>query len=123
MTDKPTILVVDDEPLIRMAIASMLSDQYEVLTARSGGEGLVKLDERQDVCVIVSDQRMPEMDGSAFFARALTVSSARRVMISGYTDFGALVRAVNEGHIYAFLEKPFAPEALRQIVEEAAAAA
>jgi len=119
MPKKPTILVVDDEPQILRAMQDLLEDDCIVLAASSGQEGLLLIDQRPEICVILSDQRMPKMDGSEFFLRVQEKSTATRIMFSGFTDFGDLVRAINDGHIYAFVSKPFNLEELHRVLRSA----
>lgn len=126
MTDLPTrepwtVLVVDDEPDIRAYLTRVLKQaipSVRVVTASNGKEGLAAL-AQNPVDLIVSDQRMPEMDGVAFLALAAkSAPSVPRVLLTGFADVSVAMRAVNEGHISLFLQKPvrnadFAREALR----------
>ncbi len=117
---KRRLLVVDDEPQILVAISDLFEDDFEVLTAGDGW-GALRLLEEHDVSVILSDQRMPGMPGDEFLQRARDVSEATRVLVTGYTDITALVRAVNIGKIHAYVAKPWNPVELRAIVMNAAA--
>lgn len=123
MNQKPSkhrLLVVDDEPQILVAISDLFDDEFRILTATDGWEAL-RLLEENEVSVILSDQRMPGMSGDEFLQRARDVSEATRVLITGYTDITALVRAVNVGKIHAYVSKPWNPVELRTIVMNAAA--
>ncbi len=123
MTAKNTkhrLLVVDNEPQILVAISDLFEDDFRILTATDGWEALRLLEENQ-VSVILSDQRMPGMNGDEFLQRAREVSEATRVLITGYTDITALVRAVNIGKIHAYVSKPWNPVELRTVVLNAAA--
>jgi response regulator RpfG family c-di-GMP phosphodiesterase len=102
-------LVVDDETLIGLAVFDILEDNYAVLVADSGVIGLGLLAEHPEVSVILCDQRMPKMEGHEFFARACGVSKAVRILVTGYADLNAVVKAVNDGHIHSYLSKPFDP--------------
>lgn len=117
---KHRLLVVDDEPQILVAISDLFEDDFRILTATDGWEALRLLDEN-DVSVILSDQRMPGMSGDEFLQRAREVSEATRVLITGYTDVTALVRAVNIGKIHAYVSKPWNPVELRTTVMNAVA--
>lgn len=104
-----TILVVDDERDIRAHLTRVLLRDIpgvRVVTATNGREGLDAL-ARENVDLIVSDQRMPEMGGVEFLAQAARHHpGVPRVLLTGFADFDVAKRAVNEGHISAFFEKP-----------------
>jgi diguanylate cyclase (GGDEF)-like protein/PAS domain S-box-containing protein len=116
MIEKPTVLVIDDEQQIVQAIVDHLEDEYHVITASSGEEGVRILTERNDVTVILCDQRMPKMTGDEFFKHARDLSRASRVLITGYADFQAVVRAINDGQIHSYMAKPFDIDHLRLAV-------
>ena len=103
----PVVLCVDDEPQILAGLSVSLRRRYEVLPAASGAEALAVLASRPDVAVVVSDMRMPVMDGAAFLAKAKDVApDAVRMLLTGYTDIDAAMNAVNQGQIFRFLTKP-----------------
>ena len=115
-----TLLLVDDEPNIISALKRLLRrDQYTVLSANSGQEGLEVL-AQHPVDVIVSDQRMPGMLGVDFLraAKALYPDTIR-IMLSGYTELQSVTDAVNEGAIYKFLTKPWEDDLLRGHIADA----
>jgi two-component system NtrC family sensor kinase len=121
MTRGPGILFVDDEASILRALERIfIEDDYEIMTACSGEEGLALLCREPDVRVVVSDYRMPGMDGIDFLR---TVGErwpdTVRLVLSGYADTGALASAINEGKIARFIAKPWQSEELRQAVAEA----
>lgn len=118
-SERPVLLVVDDEPAILDALEDLLEDDFEVLKATSGSEGLKLLGSRS-VSVVISDQKMPGMKGEEFLAAAAEGHVTTRILLTGYTDFDDLVRAVNRGHIYAFVSKPWSPHQLRGLVRAAA---
>ena len=115
-----TLLVVDDETNILAALARLFRREgYELLSASSGAEGLALLDEH-DVGVIVSDQRMPDMNGIAFLSAARERRpDAVRIMLSGYTELSSVTDSVNKAAIYKFLTKPWDDEILREVVRRA----
>jgi PAS domain S-box-containing protein len=113
------VLVVDDEPQILAAIQDLLEDEFSVLTL-ADGETALRLLAAQEVGVILSDQRMPGLNGDQFLREAQKRSRATRVLITGYTDLPALIRAVNEGKIYGYLAKPWEPAELKSLVSKAA---
>lgn len=113
MANKPVILCVDDERNIVDSMRLNLRKHYEVLTALSGSAGLDALREQPEVAVVISDMRMPEMDGATFLAEVKAIApSVVRMLLTGYSDIEAAMRAVNEGQIFRFLTKPCAPDHL-----------
>ena len=114
-----TILIVDDEPDILDTLRLFLEDDYQVLTATSGAEGLELLSQNQ-VVLIISDQRMPQMKGTEFLERAREVSpDSLRMMLTGFSDYDAIIEAVNRGHIYRYISKPWEPGDLKITIREA----
>lgn len=118
-TKAQTVLVVDDEPQILKAIEDLLEDVFDVQGTTDAQSALHLLEERE-VAVILSDQRMPKLSGDQFLCEAQRRSQATRLLITGYADMRALVRAVNEGKIYGYVAKPWDPEELRSLVAKAA---
>jgi diguanylate cyclase (GGDEF)-like protein len=116
-----TVLLVDDEENILSALKRLLRrDGYRIITAGSAEEGLQRLAEEGEVDVIVSDQRMPGMNGVEFLRRAKDlVPHTVRMVLSGYTELQSIIDAVNEGAIYRFLTKPWDDQHLRAHVAEA----
>jgi CheY-like chemotaxis protein/DNA-binding MarR family transcriptional regulator len=113
------VLCVDDEPRILQGLRLNLEPHYRVSTAASGAEAL-------EVCgadrpaVIISDLRMPGMDGTSFLGRARDQSpSAVRILLTGHADVDAAVAAVNEARVFRFLTKPCRTTTLLGILEEA----
>jgi len=119
-TQERTLLVVDDEVNIAASIKRLLrGDGYRVLTAESARAGLELL-ATNEVGVIISDQRMPEMTGVDFLRRVKELyPDTIRIVLSGYTDLKTITDAINEGAIYKFLTKPWEDEQLRENVHEA----
>ncbi len=116
----PRILCVDDEPEILKSLALHLRKEYQVLTAVSGAEGLKVLKTVNDVAVVLSDMRMPGMDGAAFLSQAREICpDAVRMLLTGQTDIELAARAINEGQIFRFLIKPCPPDQLRQAIAAA----
>lgn len=117
---KPRILCVDDESQILDALSLNLGRRYEVLTATSGEAGLNLLAARSDVAAIISDMRMPAMDGAAFLARSRQFApDAARILLTGQADLFSAIAAVNEGQIFRFLSKPCPPPTLLTAVKAA----
>jgi DNA-binding NarL/FixJ family response regulator len=115
------ILCVDDEPLVLEGLTLHLRRRYTVQTATSGAAALDILRADPGVGVIISDMRMPGMDGATFLRETMTlVPDAVRILLTGHTDIDAAIRAVNDGHIFRFLMKPCAPARLTHAVDLAA---
>ena len=118
----PKILVVDDEPQILSVMARQLRGRYAVLAAGSGALGIEALAREPDIAVVVSDMRMPRMDGREFLAKAkVTAPNAVRLLLTGQCDMPDAIGAVNEGAIFRFLEKPCPPTLLLSMLADAAA--
>ena len=116
---KHSILLVDDEPDILDSLHLTFEMDFDVHTANNGKDALNILSQK-GATVIIADQRMPEMTGDAFLAQARDIAPKTiRIMLTGHTDLDALIRAVNDGHIYQYVAKPWEPEELRLHVQRA----
>ena len=121
MTTK--VLLVDDEPRVLEAIVRNLEDDEDLeLRIATGGEaGLAVLAKHPDVAVVISDMRMPGMDGAVFLQRVHdAVPTAARVLLTGQSDLQDAARAVNEAGLFRFLLKPCPTETLRATIHAAA---
>jgi CheY-like chemotaxis protein len=113
MNKKPEVLCVDDEPQILEGLKLHLQRHYTVHIATGGTEALALLAENRNVAVILSDMRMPVMDGAKFLNAARTAApEAVRMLLTGYTDMQSAIAAVNEGQIFRFISKPCPPDQL-----------
>ncbi len=115
LKNEHTLLLVDDEKAITRALNRLFRKQgYRIMTAESGAEGLQKLEQSQDpVSMIISDQRMPEMNGAQFLEKAKEIyPNAVRYLLTGYSDMDAVIEAVNKGEIHRYLTKPWNDEDL-----------
>jgi diguanylate cyclase (GGDEF)-like protein/PAS domain S-box-containing protein len=117
---KARVLVVDDEPQVLVALEDLLSDEFVVFKADSGERALRVVESEPDLAVVVTDQRMPKMSGDEFLSRLEGRSDATRMLVTGFADLGAVVRAVNEGRIFAYVAKPWEPGDFRLKVQRAA---
>lgn len=107
------ILCVDDEPNILQAIERQFRKQFSITTAAGPLAGLRVLADQGPFAVVVSDLRMPEMDGIEFLSRVRAIApDTVRVMLTGQADLEAAVAAVNQGNIFQFLTKPCPVEVL-----------
>jgi CheY-like chemotaxis protein len=103
----PVVLCVDDEPQVLAGLSVSLRRRYEVLIATSGPEALDVLAARPDTAVVMSDMRMPGMDGAALLAKAKDAApDVVRMLLTGYSEIDAAIAAVNQGQIFRFLTKP-----------------
>ncbi len=120
MTEK--ILFVDDEPNVLAGFARQLRKSHTMETAPGGAEGLDALDTRGPFAVVVSDMRMPGMDGAAFLARARDrYPDTVRILLTGYADIQSAIEAINRGGIFRFLTKPCPPHILTGALDDALA--
>ena len=110
--DAAPILLVDDEVAILDGLRRQLRKSFTVHTANSGAEALEVL-AAEPITVVMSDMRMPQMDGATLLAEVRSrYPNVVRVLLTGQADTQAAITAVNEGQIYRFLTKPCPPEAL-----------
>lgn len=110
---KARVLCVDDEPNVLEGLATNIGRRYDVQTATSGAQALEQLAGDPKKAVIISDMRMPMMDGAAFLAKAKELApEAVRILLTGQTDLDSAISAVNNGQIFRFLTKPCAPPTL-----------
>lgn len=103
---KPRVLLVDDEPMVLDGLVLHLRRKYDVVVATSGADGLAAM-QKAPFAVVVSDMRMPGMDGAEFLSRARAAAPETvRVLLTGHADFDVALAAVNQGQIFRFLTKP-----------------
>jgi response regulator RpfG family c-di-GMP phosphodiesterase len=113
MNKKLDVLCVDDEPQVLEGLRLHLKQRYTVHLGGSGAEGLEILRDTKNIAVILSDMRMPVMDGAKFLSAARTAApEAVRMLLTGYTDMQSAIAAVNEGQIFRFISKPCPPDQL-----------
>ncbi len=114
------VLCVDDEPRVLEGLRLHLRKDYDVHCAVSGAEAIQKLRELKQVAVIVSDMRMPGMDGATLLHQVMQqFPSVTRILLTGEPGRDAAVSAVNKGNIFRFLTKPCAPDQLKVAVDAA----
>ena len=116
---RPAVLVVDDEPHILSSMTALLEEDFSVVTSTDALAALGLLGD-ESFAVIIADQRMPGLPGDEFLAKAKLLSGATRVLITGYADISALIRAVNQGQIYTYVAKPWEPLQLKFTITQAA---
>ena len=116
----PRVLCVDDEPNILAGLERSLFGRFEVVTANGGDAGLDAIQLGEPFDVVVSDMRMPQMDGATFLAKAREVSpDTIRILLTGQADAESAIAAVNKGAIFRYLCKPCPKEQLIATLDEA----
>ena len=121
--DKTAILCVDDEADNVDALERLLRKKYQVFKATSGVQALDLLQSPStpNIAVILTDQRMPEMNGVEFLEKSMQIAPhAVRILATGYADMKAVVDAINKGHIYNYIAKPWEPFDLENLIDKAA---
>ena len=115
----PRVLLVDDEPSVLSAIQRHLRGKFELSLANSGTQALEIMSGAPPFAVVVSDMQMPGLNGAGFLARVrLAAPHTTRVMLTGNSDQGTAILAVNEGAVFRFLNKPCDPEALERTIRD-----
>lgn len=118
MSQRLKVLCVDDEPGVLEGLNLTLRRRYDVLTAANGPLGLQRLEENRDVVVILSDMRMPQMDGATFLEKSRAITpDASRILLTGYADLDSAVAAVNLGQVFRFMQKPSSPASILAAVD------
>lgn len=113
------VLYVDDEENNLRSFKAAFRRDYEVFTAISGKEGLTVLEEN-DISVIITDQRMPEMTGIEFLMEVQKdFPEPIRMLLTGYSDINAVIDSINKGQVYRYLTKPWNNNELKNAIESA----
>jgi FixJ family two-component response regulator len=119
-TALPRVLVVDDEEAILETMTFTFQDDYEVHTSTDARKALDVLDNEGPFAVVLTDQRMPGMSGVEFVAEVFRRHPATvRMILTGFSDIEAIIQAINDGHVYAYITKPWEPEQLKQLMKQA----
>lgn len=117
----PRVICVDDEPQVLSGLALHLRRRYSVETATSGAAALELLAREPQAAVVISDMRMPGMNGAELLAKASAAYPATaRILLTGHADADSAIAAVNNGHVFRFLTKPCPPPQLLSAVDAAA---
>jgi len=115
---KRTILCVDDEQDVVDTLFDTFMEIYNVKTAISGKEALKIFDE-EDISLVISDQRMPEMEGTELLAKINEKKPiCKKVLLTGYADINAAIDAINLGSVDRYFSKPWDDEELTKAVED-----
>lgn len=115
-----TLLLVDDEPSILSSLKRLFRPHdYRILTAEGGEQGLAVL-EQERIDLVISDMRMPKMDGARFLEQVrLRWPDSIRILLTGYADIESTVAAINRGEVYRYINKPWDDREIVLIVREA----
>src|SRR5271154_4143110 len=114
-TMKERILCVDDDALVLSAYQRLLRKDFITDVAQGGAAALQLMKDNAPYAVVLTDMRMPSMDGNRFLSQVKTkYPMSVRMMLTGYADQRTAIDAVNDGHIFRFLTKPCSPEILMQ---------
>jgi len=112
------ILCVDDEESILRGFKLNLRKDFDVHLASNGVEGLEVFEQEKDFAVVLSDMRMPEMDGATMLSEIKKRNhEVVTILLTGHTDFESAVAAVNEGNVFRMLSKPCPPETLIKVLK------
>jgi DNA-binding NtrC family response regulator len=116
MEQKPTLLLVDDEERVLRSLKLVFRSLYNVLTTTDPHQA-IEMVKQQSVHVIISDQRMPIMQGSDLLREVKLHSPATmRLLLTGYSDLNAIISSINEGEIFRFINKPWDQQELKETV-------
>ncbi|MBE9076514.1 SpoIIE family protein phosphatase [Romeria aff. gracilis LEGE 07310] len=119
--EKLRLLVVDDEPDNLDLLQRTFRRDFDVFAAKSAAEALDWLDQNGEAAIIISDQRMPLMNGTEFLSRTVErFPDTIRIVLTGYTDAEDLVDAINAGKVFKYITKPWNPQQLKGVVQQAA---
>jgi len=117
---KHCLLIVDDEPNVCDSVHDLLRREFHVLKAHSAKEGC-RLMQQEEVHIVMSDQRMPQISGVELLTKVKArYPQAIRMLFTGYADLESVIAAINQGHIFQFVRKPWQPEELVMAVRDAA---
>ncbi len=114
------LLIVDDEPDVCDSVQALLRREFRVLKANSAQEGF-QIMQQEEVHIIMTDQRMPQITGVELLETVKARNpNAIRLLFTGYADLESIIAAINQGHIFQFLKKPWQAEELEAAVRQAA---
>ena len=113
------LLYVDDEEYNLISFEATFRREYKVYTAKSGAEGL-KVMRENDIRLVITDQRMPEMTGMEFLEKIIPeFPNTVRMILTGFSDIGVIIEAINNGGVFRYITKPWDENELRMTIENA----
>jgi signal transduction histidine kinase len=114
--EKPTVLYVDDLPMNLKVFEATFRKDFHIILTESPKAALDILD-KEEIQVLISDQRMPEMSGTELLQTvAEKYPDIRRYLLTAYTDTETVIEAVNKGRVHGYIKKPMAPDEIRQSI-------
>lgn len=114
MNNRARLLFIDDEEVNRSNFQQTFAEEYDILLASSGEEALEIIAQEEGLALILSDQRMPGLSGAEVLARARELAPhTERIMITGYSEPDDIMAAINQGHVFRYILKPWANGELR----------
>jgi PAS domain S-box-containing protein len=117
---RPRIMIVDDEEAILETMTFTFMDEYDVLTVADPTKAIGMMEENGPISVVITDQRMPGMTGVDLLKQVYDrFPETVRIILTGFADSEATVKAINDGHIYGYINKPWEPDELKAIVKRA----
>lgn len=117
---KIKVLYIDDEPNNLVSFKASFRFDYNIFLANNTDEALLRLQENPDISVILSDQKMPGMTGVEFFEDIRTkYPNPVRILITGYTDIDSVINAINRGHVFRYIKKPWTDVDVQSAIDEA----
>lgn len=117
---KIKVLYIDDEPNNLVSFKASFRFKYNILIANNANEAIERLSENPDIAVILSDQKMPGKTGVEFFEEIYaTYPNVIRILITGFTDIDAVINAINKGHVFRYIKKPWDEQDVISAIEEA----
>jgi len=120
-SNRHCLLIVDDEPHVCDSVHDLLRREFRVLKASSAVEGY-RIMQEEEVHIVMSDQRMPQITGVELLTKVkVRHPHAIRMLFTGFADLDSIIAAINQGHIFQFMKKPWQPEELLTAVRQAAA--
>lgn len=118
--DKLKLMVVDDEPDNLDLLYRTFRRDFRVFKANGAMSALKILDEEGEMAIIISDQRMPLMNGTEFLSKTVErFPETIRILLTGFTDVEDLVEAINSGKVFKYITKPWQPDHLKAVVQQA----
>lgn len=118
---KLKLMIVDDEPDNLDLLYRTFRQEFDVVRADSAISALGLLEQLGEMAIIISDQRMPEMLGTEFLSKTVDrFPDTIRIVLTGYTDVEDLVEAINSGKVFKYITKPWKPQQLQVVIEQAA---
>ncbi len=120
MAEKVKLLYVDDDPAHLWVFDKSFARDYQVLTATNGNDALEIFDREEEIGIVLADQRMPGMTGAEFLGEIYARDPLPvRILVTGYAEMATIMEAINTGHIFSYVAKPWSEEDLRVVLSQA----